>query len=68
MKHESQLLFRIHFLFAVFQHFSTATVTIALQPTFRRNTEGFSYVGNPQANHSNGLAKEAVSGPVVRNQ
>ena len=29
MKHESQLLFRIHFLFVVFQRFSTTTVTVA---------------------------------------
>src|SRR5258708_7298345 len=29
MKHESQLLFRIHLLFAVFQRFSRITVTVA---------------------------------------
>jgi hypothetical protein len=29
MKRESQLLSNIHLLFAVFQHFSTITVTVA---------------------------------------
>ena len=29
MKHESQLPFHIHLLFAVFQRFSTTTVTVA---------------------------------------
>jgi hypothetical protein len=29
MKRESQLLFRIHLLFVIFQRFSTTTVTVA---------------------------------------
>ena len=39
MKLESQLLFRIHFLFVIFRPFSTTTVTVASQPTIRETTE-----------------------------
>jgi hypothetical protein len=38
MKHQTQLLFRIHLLFVIFQRISATTVTVsvtAMQPTLR---------------------------------
>ena len=43
-------------------------MTVARQPALRKTTEGLGDVGKPDASPGNGLAKEVVSGLVVRNQ
>jgi hypothetical protein len=49
MKHESQLLFRIHFLLVIFQRFSTTIVTADFPAIFHDYRDSQPFVKQPRA-------------------